>query len=170
MSASLSSTGVLIDMKTALIAMSSLQSAACAAHLNDQLDGMPGHRGARPVDGSQSHDRFVTAHHAIADAIEGKDKERMFALGCSSDATPEAVSKGMKIAKFLVPFWIAENPHHEGKVPPAAAQTMARVIYEMTCLSATSSRAVLATAARAYGLELMSMNWKTPETAATENV
>ena len=155
-----------IDMKTALIAMAALQSSAVAAHVNDQLDGMPGFRGARDVDGSNSHDRFITAHHAIADAISGTDNDRLFSLGCSSDATPESIGHGMKLAKFLLPFWLQDNPDHEGRVPPAASSTMARVIHELTFLSATSSRAVLATAAKAHGLELMSMNWKTTVEAA----
>jgi hypothetical protein len=153
-----------IDMKTALVAMSALQSAACRQHLSDQLDGKPGYLGCRPEGATASHDRFVRAHHSIADAIEGEDKERMFSLGCSSDATPESIDRGMRLAQFLVPYWLQDNPHHEGRIPPAASQTMARAIYELTFLSATTARSVLAVAAKAHGLELMSMgDWKVPE-------
>lgn len=155
-----------IDMKTALVAMSALQSTSCRQYLDDQLDGAPGFRGRRPPGESEPYEKFVRAHHAIADAIEGEDKERMFVLGCSSDATPESIGRGMRLAQFLVPYWIEEHPYHEGRIPPAASQTLARVIYELTFLSATSARSVLAVAAKAHGLELMSMSdWRLQETS-----
>jgi hypothetical protein len=159
---------VSIDMKTALVALSALQSTACRHHLNDQLDGKPGFNGCRPPDTQASHHKFVMAHNAIADAIEGSDSERMFGLGCSSDATPESIDRGMRLAQFLVPYWLEDNTNHEGRIPPAASQTMARVIYELTFLSATTARSVLAIAAKAHGLELMSIcDWTQPNLSSS---
>ena len=142
---------ITISQPTARTAMAALQRCIQRSNREESLDGRPSRRGASPSPRDADH----LAHAEISRAL-GDDNS--FALGAWVDPKPEEVLRAAELANYLLDFWCSANEHlvADGIVPAGPAIRIAGVIDEMTWLSPTRARSVLATAARAKGLRLLS--------------
>ena len=153
---------ITISQSSGRTAMAALQRCIQRSNRWESLDGRPYRRGASPSPRDADH----LAHAEISKAL-GDDGS--FALGAWADPKPEEVLRATELAIYLLDFWCATNEHlvADGIVPSGPAIRIAGAIDEMTWLCPRRARSVLATAARAKGLRLLSCkDWEAVEAAA----